>query len=400
MIKLVTKKMRITKLFTVFIISVMITGSFSFFFGTASQSNNVTIMNSGKVLAVLPLHVEGRYIKNSLGQIIYLRGINKHGFEAYPGGAWQTPDGQYLWGTFDESVVSANLDAMKSWGLNTVRSYATAEFWVNDTSNHRQTIKRYAELLAARGMYLIYTFWRADADADQQFPFPSETLPNRTAFVDLWRSVASELKSYPNVIFSLWNEPDIGNLTDWDFAVQECINAIRDAGAYNLIIVQRDAFGYNLNEPLPPVDEPPASGSTMWWVAGKSYSDPLGNLVYEFHVYRGGIHKFVNDTRIDCWEYDDLANGYGNYCLLNYVLNTLNKPVICGEIGPNMWATGEELQYELEFYNNSLAIFNEWGVHYTAFWWWPTWRYAHLIPGPNYQPNQAGQILKSMVSRV
>ncbi|MEM5853675.1 MAG: cellulase family glycosylhydrolase [Candidatus Aenigmatarchaeota archaeon] len=383
------------KFYALLMTLIMLAANFSSITVASFLVKSLSIQNTGRIVTVLPLHVEGRFIKDSKGNIIQLRGINKHGFEAFPEGCWQTPEGNLIFGVWDARVVAANLDAIKSWGLNTVRSYTTAEFWIKNTGNHRHIIKQFAELLAARNMYLIYTFWRADDESNQQFPFPSNTLPDRTAFVDLWRSVASELKNYPNVIFSLWNEPNIGNLTDWDLAVQECINAIRETGATNLIIVQRDAFGYNLNEPLPLKNQPPASGATMWWVEGKNWTDPLGNLLYEFHVYRGGIHKFINGTRIDCWEYDDLKIGYGNYCLIDYVLNILNKPVICGEIGPNMWWTGEELQRELAFYNNSLTIFNEWKISYLGFWWWPTWKHAHLINGPNYQPNQAGEILKS-----
>ncbi|MHA1834036.1 MAG: glycoside hydrolase family 5 protein [Candidatus Baldrarchaeia archaeon] len=365
-----------------------------------SLTNSVIIGSSGKITTILPLHVEGKYIKNSLGQTVYLRGINKHSFEGSPRGDWQAFDGSVVWDTWDESIVAANLDAMKSWGINTVRSYACAEFWINNTEGHREIIKQYAELLAQRGMYLIYTFWCADYGVGQQnFPYSTKSIPDKAAFVNLWISVANELKDYPNVIFSLWNEPT-GNETqrdEWFAAVQDCINAIRSTGAENLIIVEWDGVWFNISygEPPPPTNRPSDYGATMWWVEGYPLNDPLGNLIYEFHSYRGGIHKYVNHTRVDCWEYEDLKYGFGNCCLVNYVLNTLNKPVICGEIGPNMWRTGEELQHELLYYQNALKIFDEWGVHYTAFWWWMRGPYAHLTGKPNYQPNEAGQILKS-----
>ena len=392
--------MQNTKLYVLFIILVMLTGSF--FPVTALLSNNVTIRNSGTVLPILPLHVEGRYIKNSLGQIVYLRGINKHGFEGSPYGDWQTPSGSIVWSTFDPTIVAANLDAMKSWGMNTVRCYSCAEFWINNTGGHREVVKQLAVLLAERGMYLIYTFWRADYGAPQQnLPYPTTAIPNATAFVNLWSNIANELKGYPNIIFSLWNEPEPPNETvraEWFTTVQSCINAIRETGATNLIIVQSDGILYNMDYGQAPTNSPSPYGDTLWWIEAYPLNDSLGNLVYEFHNYRGGLHKFVNGTRVDVWEYDDLKEGF-QYALVEYVLFNLNKPLIVGEIGPNMWSTGEELQHELQFYQNALQLFKDWEMNFIGFWWWPAGTYAHLTGNPNYEPNQAGQILKSALSR-
>lgn len=383
--------MKNTKLYAVILISVILFGCFSFLPVNSSPTTSVLIQSSGRIALTLPLHVEGRYIKDLSGNTVVLRGINKHGFENYPEGSWQTSEGSYLYGVWNDGVVADNLDAMKSWGMNTVRSYSTAEFWVENTGNHRDIVKQYAGLLAERGMYLIYTFWHNDLETEDGFgtvPFPSNVFPDAQSFVDMWASIATELKDYPNVIFALWNEPGMysgGREAEWFDVCQQCIDAIRATGAENLIIIQWDGIWYNITHD---------GGATLDWVEANPLTDPSGNLVYEFHNYRmGGIHKYEPD-RIDCYEYEDLLDGYQSG-LVDYVLNTLNKPVICGEIGPNMWQTGEELQHEFDYYSNALQIFNEWEMGYLGFWWWPTYTHAHLSEGSNFEPNAAGEILKS-----
>jgi len=366
----------------------------------SSLSFNTVIHSSGEIRPNMQLHVDGNKIKNSANNTFILRGINQHTFGDYPMGSWQKPDGSIEWNTFNPVMVASNLDAMKSWGINVVRMYGTSSFWIDNTENHRQIVKDLLTLMASRGMYLDYSFWHNIQGNQQEAPFPSTKISDGKAFAAFWGSIAADLKDYPNVIFSLWNEPVFLNMNvdDWFNAVQLSVTAIRATGAKNLIIIQWGGIG--INESYGPaqgypiaVDAPTAAQDALWWVAGKPITDPTGNLVYEFHNYRGGIHKFVNGTRVDVWETLDLNYGYYTCGLIDYVLNTLHKPVICGEIGPNMWQTGTELQHELDYYKNSLALFNTWGISYIGFWWWPTWTYAHLQSGPNYQPNQAGQIL-------
>lgn len=392
------KELRNTKFHALTLTLVILVAIFSLPPTFSLLMRNVTIRSSGTIRFIRPLHVEGKYIKNDLGQIVFLRGLNKHGFEDDPSGHWQLPDGSIAFNTFDPVVVVANLDAMKSWGINFLRMYSTAEFWINNTGNHRRTVKDLATMAAEREIYLMYSFWHVRAPSGAPaLPYPpySETgdeaiIGSEADFVEVWRSIATELKNYPNVIFELWNEPH-GNETareSWFNVVQQCINAIREAGATNLIVVQ---WGYGIWANLSY-----GGGGFMDWVEDYPLNDLLGNIVYSTHLYRGEIH-YTEPTRINCWEYDDLKRGL-QQGLVDYVLNTLNKPVIMGEIGPNMWQTGDELTRELAFYNNSLTIFNEWEMGYAGFWWWPSGTYAHLVTGPNYQANVAGEILKIALS--
>lgn len=368
----------------------MLAAIFSLSPAFSSLMNNVTIGTSGTLIRIQPLHVEGKYIKNSLGQNVFLRGINKHGFEDDPRGRWQDSYGSIHYDTWDEDIVADNLDAMRSWGMNFIRCYSTVEFWIANRGNHQQVIKDLATLAAERGIYLMYTFWHVTAGGGQpDLPWPpycesNSYIQNKQDFVDLWGDIADELKSYPNVLFELWNEP-FGDDEDWFDAAQNCIDAIRSTGATNLIVVQWD-WGIWMNLDY-------GNGGTMSWVEDFPLTDPEGNIVYSTHLYRGEIHSDAGAS----WEYDDLVLGF-QYCLVDYVLNTLNKPIIFGEIGANLWWTGQELTRELAFYENALTIFNEWEMGYAAFWWWPGAQWAHLVDGANFQPNVAGEILRSALS--
>jgi aryl-phospho-beta-D-glucosidase BglC (GH1 family) len=385
------------KFYTTILISIMLLGTAYLSSAMSSLVSSATIRSSGTVAFSGRLHIEGKYIKNDLGQIVHLSGINKHGFEDDPRGHWQTRSGGVEWNTFNPTTVAANLDAMKSWGINFIRSYSTAQFWIENTGNHRQIIKDLATMCSERGMYFMYSMWHILPGTDQtRMPFPPHitareeaVIPSEDAFVDMWRSIADELKDCPNIIFEFWNEPGgTGSLSDWQRVWQRCIDAVRGTGATNLISLH---YAYSIWMNLDY-----GNGVTLSYVEDYPLNDTLGNIFYTPHNYRSDIHRTVPE-RINCWTYEDLKLGF-EMCLVDYVLNTLQIPVMIGEFGPNMWQTGEELEHELDYYENCLTIFNEWEMSYSVFWWWLTGQYQHLTTARNYQPNIAGEILINALS--
>lgn len=345
------------------------------------------------------LHVDGRWIRDEAGNVVTFYGINKHGFEDNPNGHWMTASGNPEWNTFNPSTVAADLDAIKSWGLNTIRSYSCAQFWIENTDNHRQTIETLATMLEERGMYLIYSMWRVRPTGDQiRMPFPPyltasgdlAVIPNEGAFVNMWGSIADALKDNPNVIFEFWNEPACSNQGDWQRVWQNCIDAIRDTGAKNLISIH---WGYSIW-----MNIKYGNGLTLDYVENYPFTDPEGNIFYSPHNYRSDFHS--TEPRVNCWEYDDLKTGM-QMCKVDYVLNTLEIPVIMGEFGPNMWQTGTELQHELDYYANLIQVCNDWQMGFITFLWWHTgFPYIHLKTGPNFQPNAAGDVLIAGVGGV
>ncbi len=367
--------------------------------GVSLVTSQVLISSSGtisQITGISPLHVDGANIKDTSGNIVALRGVNKHGFEDDPAGSWQRTDGGVTYGSFDASIVTDNFEAMRSWGINCVRMYSTVEFWVDNTGNHRQIVKDTAKLAAEQGIYLVYSFWHITKDSNMPdapyLPYceNNDYLSSTSDFVALWKSIAMELKDYPNIIFELWNEPR-GDQQTWFNTAQQCINAIRETGATNLITVEWHwGMDANLSYPNSPL-------GTLSWITQYPLTDSTANIIYSVHNYRGDIYYSDTTPRLNSYNYSDLQSGF-TFALYNYTTSILKKPLIVGEIGANMWQTGAEYQHELDYLRNSLTIFNGWGLNYCGFWWWPTGQYALLKSGPNYQPNDAGAILKSAIS--
>jgi len=412
-VKQVAKGMQITKAYESFILSIIIIGTFALSALTAPMSNSATIKSSGTIATIMPLHVEGKNVKDSLGRVVLLRGMNSGvAFADHPNGWWNPEGGTWLsgFGVWDPSAVKYNLDMMKNWGCNIVRLHTVIEWWLKNTNNYRQHIKDTIGWAGERGLYVVFepAFVRGGYGNACQFELPYypyliyenrsneeedvAVMPNRAAFINYWVSVVSELKYYPNVLFEVYNEPHGNNTIKEEFfeMVQEWINAVRDNGATQILIVQ---WGYGIGVNL---DYPPPYGidARMNWVEDYPLNDPLNNLIYSFHIYRGDIHRTYPEYS-KCWTYEDMKLGF-QLCLVDYVLNNLSKPVMCGEIGANMWETGEELGRELAWLNNTLMIFNEWGINYLYYSWTIPAHMRHGCLSNGYPwlppPNEAGKV--------
>lgn len=370
---------------------------------TAQLTKNATvnISTSGTIGSIVarPLHVEGRYIKDDLGNTIYLRGVGKFRFYDDPTG-WWARDGQPWYDNnwnWDESAVRQHLSALKSfWGVNHIRFHTVADWWLSDTDSYRHNLRRTIEIAGQEGLYVIFdhyspsNYHAAGAEANQGVGIPyapyAKMEPMRTLFptpqdfVNYWADVANELKGYPNVVFELHNEPwcdtyiqdnfintgqktvtDIRN--EWFDVQQDCIDAIRQTGAQQLIIV---TWGVAVS---PYADWQNDVGTvSMGYVDAHPLNDTLSSLVYTAHIYRSP-YNFVWET-----EYTALKTQMKNGCLFEDVAS--KYPLIIGEMGVNMWESGTNLQTELEWARNVFKIANEWGIGYSA-WSWT------MDPNPN-----------------
>ncbi len=373
----------------------------------AISNSTVIISSSGTIdsTSISPLHIDGRYVKDSSNQIVQLKGVDFTRFIDTPYGDWIQPNGQIVWANWNPSNAASNLDAMSSWGVKSVRTLSTAEWWKNNVGNHRQIIKDWIQLAASRGIYVTYCFWRSTGSSQQNpLPYPpynngddNTIISSTNDFVNLWISVASELKDYPNVIFELWNEPN-GNAdaqASWFNVTQQCITAIRGTGATNLIVVQ---WGYCAGVDMAGFSSY-NSGNRVGslyhvdWINQFPLNDPSGNILYSTHLYRNSFY--------------DSSQGYkqmGSQGWVNYTSNDLewalnitgvssnSKALWIGEIGPNQWNT-EDIVNEYGWYDGCLAILNQNGIGYAAWEWWPAGAWTHLTSDANYTPNQAGTIL-------
>lgn len=373
--------------------------------GTALLLGNITIGTSGRLTAIMPLHVEGAYIKDSSESTVRLRGINKVEWADSPGASWMGVIVHDI-SSWNPTNVAAELDAMQSWGVNVIRCHQAIEQWLYNTGQHKQMLKEFIQLAADRGMYVIFDGYSVrnyfNGATQDPLPYPPyQTTPGADTiitseddFVDYVASVASELKIYPNVIFELWNEPQ-GNdaaKASWFDVAQRCIDAIRATGADNLIIVQW-AFGCYVNLSFPPPGNPAA---TMDWVWQANFTDPLGNLVYSTHIYRrdGAFHR-SSPTYSNAWTLEDIQLAFQYFKFPEVIAQ---YPLIIGEIGANLAYTGDEYTRELSAFDTCLTLFDQMGINYAPFWWRGIGSFRLHSGAPSFTANDAGQILRTHLS--
>ena len=130
---------------------------------------------------------------------------------------------------------------------------------------------------AARGMDVIISPHNFGKYYSQPIGSPTSSIEN---FVRFWGQVGAHFKSNGKVIFGLMNEPVGIPINVWRVAAQGAVDAIRDAGAPNLILVPGVNWtgAHSWTKPTPGGGAPNA-------VAMLDLRDPINNYVYEVHQY-------------------------------------------------------------------------------------------------------------------
>jgi endoglucanase len=107
--------------------------------------------------------------------------------------------------------------------------------------------------------------------------------------VDVWVRLVKELPDHPNVVFGLMNEPhfpkattNVTSNTWFSDIVQTVINAIRAAGAGQLILVP-NTWGSDVSH----WDTQAHGGGDLDSVAALAVSDPADNHAFDMHCYQG-----------------------------------------------------------------------------------------------------------------
>jgi hypothetical protein len=345
---------------TVLIVGILV-GILIFSFVAFSTSlSTVTIYSSGTIEPLsLQLHVSGTQLLNANNQIVYLRGVNWQDFLETSTGDFLSAGQTYsqLNPNWSNASVQATCAQWQSQGLNFIRILIPCDWWLSNSAltyqdgttaiGMRTAITDFVQIAQSYGLYIEICPWEIlgypesgqPPSGDQPWQTPSQTLITTEAqFVSLWAgtatSIANVLGSYPNVIFSLFNEPP-GNEAAWGAACQDCINAIRQV-SQNCIVVEYGYCGYfgfpadfNLN------------GT---------------NIIYDDHIYTGSDNTFTNTadystaqlnaTLYNTWDYGATV---GQYCFM------------IDEIGCNLGATNE-----LTYYANMLGLLDSWGAGYAG----------------------------------
>jgi hypothetical protein len=327
-----------------------------------------------------PLHIDGGFVKDSLGNIVYLRGVNKD-FLGCSEGFWMAGSNDWYthWGVWDENVVKANLQGMKAWGINVIRICICIDWWLRNykgtldgqSSNmaFRDALIRTIQLAQQQGIYVDVVPWSVKAANGQAaLPFPpyqgsaADVIPDVQSWVSFWLNVSRTLRPYDNVILELHNEP-AGDLQVWFDAATQAINALRADGDDRIIVIQYLYCG--------------SFDDVNWLDTWYNQSRPLHNILFSNHIYR----------------YHGTFGGQFSPVDINYIRNTLavnkaylhaikdlNAPIWVGEIGawgaytPDQGVTDPSVQQnEYTYFNNTLTVLNQWSVGYAVWEWFPEW---------------------------
>jgi hypothetical protein len=273
------------------------------------------------------LHVSGNKLLNASGQQVILRGINRSGTE------YACVQGN---GIFDGQVDQAAITAMKSWGVNAVRVPLNEACWNAESyvlaadagANYQNAIKSWVTLLNSNGLDVILdlhwtdgTYTGPSAGCSSAQATCQKPMPDAAQAIPFWSSVAKVFGGNDAVIFDLFNEPyasraDNNNSAEgWQCwatgspctgisypvaGMQQMINAVRGAGANNVIMLGGEEYSNDLTG----------------WLQYKP-TDPAGNLTASWHSY-----NFNTCSSQSCWT-SQIAPVIASV------------PVVAGEIGEN-----------------------------------------------------------------
>jgi hypothetical protein len=316
------------------------------------------------------LHTDGKYIKTSNNQTIFLRGaafggLGESGLSNWNGGLSTLTRmfNQYVTLTGGKAnIIRVGTGAHAGWG--------TASIF--DTA-----IDQIIALAKTQNIRIIVEFHGGLSSTDF-----TAMVSNPQPLVDWFTHFATRYKNETTVAgFELYNEPnsDLTTQVAWASAMTQVANAIRAINPNALILVASIPYG---------------SVSSYW------LTHPIaGNVVYTWDVYYCNMDNY--------WKTDyyngSLSAGYAktvtffdNYVATPAVVTAL--PVFCSETGwfgdtspayPN--ARNEAgWRYHMA---DMLSIMNARGTNYYIFWWWGNPNQQGLASNGNYDAlSPQGQI--------
>jgi endoglucanase len=366
--------------------------------------------------------VSGNHLVDGSGALLQLRGVNVSGLEFYP--ILNTGDSDY-WGG-----QSPDLKAIRSWHANAIRVPLNEQSYLAQTcfksvdgklvgqksdpnSKYRSVVKGLVDRATAAGMYVILDLHKNAPPAvipGSASPVQicsisqmQQEMADAVSSIAFWTAVATDYKSYPNVIFDLFNEPHVDNfnlpqgrfdpLAVWrilrdggegrvfygnDMALtqtwrsagmQGMLDAVRGTGSRNVVMVSGISWAQDLGQWLQVVP-----------------ADPQKQLALSWHAYPMWGKEFGTP------EYNQPGLGPATYQWAESILKA-GYPIIIGETGDHSAPGNVGAPF--------LAVVLKWadahGVSVLG-WGWNAWGHpsANLIKDPAGTPTDGyGQAFKS-----
>lgn len=294
----------------------------------ATQPTPVVVPTLPDLSHALPprdmLSVRGTRLVDGTGKPVLLVGATDFSLEFACGG-----DGHFQ---------LADFQAMRSWGMNTVRITLSSAFWRNldgKCPTYPATVTGAVANAEAAGMYVILALqWDAPFGLPQDATIGGAQcpLPDATYDVRFWQDIAEIYQDDPRVIFDLFSEPHDIDWSEWKtggtitsacarYPVPHTYQAIgmpmlaskvRTIAPSNLIILSGAGWGYDV------------SGVKTAGVA------PMANVLYGTHPFNHG----AGSQQPDDWprafgssaaQLPMIATEFGSYdCQTGYIAQAIS----------------------------------------------------------------------------
>lgn len=158
-------------------------------------------------------------------------------------------------------------EEMKKAGANAVRIPVHPDRWARDKDYLWRYLDPSVTWAGESGLYIIidwHYIGNIMTGAGPQMPDIEDHPYDLT--LEFWRSTAHYFRNTPHVIFEVFNEPQGISARDWQSSATQIVQAIREQGAAQLVIVGGVEYGKDLS-----------------WVLENPIQDR--NLAYASHIY-------------------------------------------------------------------------------------------------------------------
>jgi hypothetical protein len=311
------------------------------------------------------LHVDGKYIKNAAGQIMYLRGCSVS--DLLTNLCWNNPGGINA----RLNNVTSAVTSISSGAVITVIECYVSTSWTG--SNFTTVVSSVDELKNACVAHHIYFIIKADHNGDPT-PYVNALGGNATVLANWFLYWVNRYAGVPNFAgIDVFNEPwwSGGNQSVWRQTLQTVYNAVYSADPTLLVLCP--SFGFNCIDPslisnpigtqaVPTFDDywcwvdgdvrsAYANGNytlgkqLMEMMFGTGGRDSLGNYIGGFNAIQTTIPTFMNEF------------GFGNLAYDN------SRAVLYG--WPNV-----TLAQDLQACNDWYSVLNEHGINWSVYQLW------------------------------